>query len=282
MRIDRTIKSITRVTLEEAILSIKVLGVLGSTFFIEMDGHKYGYSELEKKDDPKYVALEDLERKFKKMLTFSAGKALAWLKSHTVLVSGSVKGISPLMREEFTDQELQDIDRMISEDLNEATEERMSFVDALYTGKRYIRCKYDGKSKARQGYCVFDTKNDVIAELLGMHDAEFTSKQGWDASDNEGFDEDDYLESSITEERQYKVGDFVDLKDFNGKGMFDGKNYAVYKIVDLKGSGAYDIASINVFSGKVFPGNFYTDKDIYGIIDPDAIPKAIRDKFDNI
>lgn len=54
--------------------------------FITINGHKYGYAE--KEGD---LNLEDISRKFKTMLGFSAGKALNWLKKHTILKTGSAK-----------------------------------------------------------------------------------------------------------------------------------------------------------------------------------------------
>ena len=51
---------------------------------VDINGHKYGYSQKDGDLD-----IGDIARKFEKMLQFSAGKALNWLKQHTVLSSGS-------------------------------------------------------------------------------------------------------------------------------------------------------------------------------------------------
>jgi len=56
----------------------------GTEIFITINGHKYGYTQ---KDGDLDIA--DIARKFEKMLQFSAGKALNWLKKHTTLSSGS-------------------------------------------------------------------------------------------------------------------------------------------------------------------------------------------------
>ena len=51
---------------------------------VDINGHKYGYSQKEGDLD-----IGDIARKFEKMLQFSAGRALNWLKQHTTLTSGS-------------------------------------------------------------------------------------------------------------------------------------------------------------------------------------------------
>lgn len=52
--------------------------------FVDINGHKYGYKG--KSGD---LDIADIARKFEKMLMFSAGRALSWLKKHTTLSSGS-------------------------------------------------------------------------------------------------------------------------------------------------------------------------------------------------
>jgi hypothetical protein len=56
----------------------------GVEIHVEINGHKYGYSQKEGGLD-----IGEIARKFEKMLQFSAGKALAWLKKNTTLTSGS-------------------------------------------------------------------------------------------------------------------------------------------------------------------------------------------------
>lgn len=53
---------------------------------VDINGHRYGYSA---KDGDLDIA--DVARKFEKMLKFSQGRALNWLKKHTTLTSGSAK-----------------------------------------------------------------------------------------------------------------------------------------------------------------------------------------------
>jgi hypothetical protein len=59
-------------------------GPKGTEIFISINGHRYGYSQKEGGLD-----IGDIARKFEKMLQFSAGKALNWLKKNTVPTSGS-------------------------------------------------------------------------------------------------------------------------------------------------------------------------------------------------
>jgi hypothetical protein len=70
--------------LDEA-LNVKYEGHEGDMkIFVSVNGHKYAYT---KKEDG--IDLGDIARKFEKMLQFSAGRALQWLKKNTELVSGS-------------------------------------------------------------------------------------------------------------------------------------------------------------------------------------------------
>ena len=64
-------------------LDVKLIGMSGDKLEITIGGHKYGYEQKEGDLDIKEIA-----RKFEKMLQFSAGKALVWLKKHTDLKSG--------------------------------------------------------------------------------------------------------------------------------------------------------------------------------------------------
>jgi len=53
-------------------------------FYIKFNGNVYGYK-------PKGLGMEDLVRKFKKMVGFSVGRALAWLKKNTEHIEGGTK-----------------------------------------------------------------------------------------------------------------------------------------------------------------------------------------------
>lgn len=76
-------------------LDLKPLGVINKTYFVEINGRKYGYvpaSHINK-------SIEEIVKTFLDMLrTNNRGEALAWLRSATENVSGSVKNTSPLMR----------------------------------------------------------------------------------------------------------------------------------------------------------------------------------------
>jgi hypothetical protein len=62
----------------------------------------------------------------------------------------------------------------------------LTFIDALFSGKRYIRVPYN-QLQGRDGYAVFDTQIAPIADLCGLHDHEFIKEQ-WEACDLEEFD----------------------------------------------------------------------------------------------
>jgi hypothetical protein len=67
-------------------LSVRDNGIRDGILFIDINGNEYGYSEIKGGAD-----LEEIARKFRKMLQFSSGRALAWLKKNTDLAAGSKK-----------------------------------------------------------------------------------------------------------------------------------------------------------------------------------------------
>jgi hypothetical protein len=67
-------------------LSVRDNGIRDGLLYIDINGHEYGYSEIKGGAD-----LEEIARKFRKMLQFSSGRALAWLKKNTDLAAGSKK-----------------------------------------------------------------------------------------------------------------------------------------------------------------------------------------------
>lgn len=68
--------------LEEVLFEfeVKTLGAKGKAYYIAIDGKQYGYV-------PKTFTLDQIEAKFKSILKHSPGKALAWLKKNTTLIS---------------------------------------------------------------------------------------------------------------------------------------------------------------------------------------------------
>ena len=66
----------------------------------------------------------------------------------------------------------------------------LTFVDAIFSGKRFIRVPYN-QLHGRDGYCVFDTQIAPIADLTGLHDHEFI-KEMWEACDLEEFNGEEY------------------------------------------------------------------------------------------
>jgi hypothetical protein len=72
---------------ETSSLNIEVLGKKGNEFRIRVNGQEYGYSE---KKDGKFD-LNTLIEKFKKIMKFSAGRALIWLKNNAEHTFGGKK-----------------------------------------------------------------------------------------------------------------------------------------------------------------------------------------------
>jgi hypothetical protein len=70
-------------------LAVSNRGIAGDILLVSINGNEYGYGEMKGGPD-----LEELSRKFSKMMTFSVGKALAWLKKNAELVKGSGKNES--------------------------------------------------------------------------------------------------------------------------------------------------------------------------------------------
>lgn len=78
----------TTETINEALGKITSDGLKGDQLFIKIDNHQYGYKQKEGGLD-----LKDIARKFEKMLQFSAGKALTWLKKNAEHTSGGKKDL---------------------------------------------------------------------------------------------------------------------------------------------------------------------------------------------
>ncbi len=72
-------------SLNEA-LEVKFSGLKENILHITIGGHDYGYEE--KQGGTK---IQEIARKFEKMLTFSTGRALDWLKKNAQLATGSKK-----------------------------------------------------------------------------------------------------------------------------------------------------------------------------------------------
>ena len=72
---------------EEKELKVEPIGIEGNEFLINVNSHTYAYSV---KDDSEF-SIQQIGEKFVKILKYSAGRALSWLKKHTVLTKGSLK-----------------------------------------------------------------------------------------------------------------------------------------------------------------------------------------------
>jgi len=91
---------------EEMVFEFKVniVGIKGNEFHITIDGHDYGYEPIEGSG----LSAEELVQKFKGIMKFSAGRALAWLKKNANLVAGSKRGeklVKKFMGENVTETE---------------------------------------------------------------------------------------------------------------------------------------------------------------------------------
>jgi hypothetical protein len=75
-------------SINEAFGKISSDGLKGDQLLIKIDNHQYGYKQKEGGLD-----LKDIARKFEKMLQFSAGKALSWLKKNAEHSSGGKKDL---------------------------------------------------------------------------------------------------------------------------------------------------------------------------------------------
>jgi len=76
---------------ESSAFTVKNLGIINKTLFLEVNGIKYGYNT-----NTPGLTIKDIENKFNKMKKFSIGKAFAWVKKSTKLASGSIKEKSKL------------------------------------------------------------------------------------------------------------------------------------------------------------------------------------------
>lgn len=102
---------------EAATVAISPVGLRGQSFVVKVNGKEYGYGAKEGDLDIKEVA-----EKFGKLLKYSTGRALAWLKKHTDLVSGSAKNESEDF--EAIGFDLSESFDDLEEDLLEAKEEK--------------------------------------------------------------------------------------------------------------------------------------------------------------
>ena len=82
-------------------LKITKPSLIGNKFYINIGNTPYGFEaktkeeieDINKEKNLKldFLTIQDIAKKFEKMLQFSAGKALTWLKKRTNKVSGSTK-----------------------------------------------------------------------------------------------------------------------------------------------------------------------------------------------
>lgn len=107
--------------LNEAIANLAVMpvGLKGQEFVVKINGKEYGYTE--KEGD---LSIKEISDKFKKLLKYSSGRALAWLKKHTELSTGSAKNESEdLEFLQFDASLFEDDDFEVEDDETEEIEE---------------------------------------------------------------------------------------------------------------------------------------------------------------
>ncbi len=110
-------------------LAVSNRGISGDTLLVSINGNEYGYGTMKGGPD-----LEELSRKFSKMMTFSVGKALAWLKKNAELVKGSAKNESEDIEAtvgELVYEGLEEFENQISE-REVSAEEREKLADKGY------------------------------------------------------------------------------------------------------------------------------------------------------
>lgn len=66
------------------------VGMEGDVYSLSINGHKYSYKAKPESD----LSIQEIGEKFVKILKYSSGRALNWLKKHTVLEKGSAKNES--------------------------------------------------------------------------------------------------------------------------------------------------------------------------------------------
>lgn len=97
-------------------LDVKKVGMKGDAYHITINGHEYGYGEKEGTEHD----FKTIVDKFEKILKFSAGRALQWLKKNTVLKSGSKKNESEIF-EKFglliSETEIFDFDAFVQQNM---------------------------------------------------------------------------------------------------------------------------------------------------------------------
>lgn len=76
-------------SVNEGELTIVPVGLRGTTFYVRVNGNEYGYGSK-----GEGLTIKEIADKFGKLLKYSTGRALAWLKKNTELVSGSTKNES--------------------------------------------------------------------------------------------------------------------------------------------------------------------------------------------
>lgn len=150
------VEKLISVLAEAGSVSIEINGVLGNTFFVTVNGQKYGYEAVSGK-------IEDLAAKFGRLLKVSGGKALSWLKKNASVVSGSLKGKSQL--------DPSRPDSRVSQALKKKNEGDEESTDNLVT------CKECG--------CVYDSNVEKVCPECGSDECATSNTDDIEKLDNE-------------------------------------------------------------------------------------------------
>jgi len=90
----------------DEVFYVKYKGMKDRLLWVDIGGTTYVYE----RDPQSEWTLKQIDQKFKKLLTFSQGKALAWLKQHTIMrhkMKEAHVGPRPMLAEQLIDQYLE-------------------------------------------------------------------------------------------------------------------------------------------------------------------------------
>jgi hypothetical protein len=167
-------------------LAVSNRGISGDTLLVSINGNEYGYGTMKGGPD-----LEELSRKFSKMMTFSVGKALAWLKKNAELVKGSAKN------------ESEDIEATVGELVYEGLEE---FENEVNEDK--VKDMHDKASKLKSELAELKSKKASPASIAAKQEQlkrAANALRNLKADAYESLDEAKYKPMGLSKEETLKV-----------------------------------------------------------------------------
>jgi len=145
---------------ETANLSVVPVGVQGKAFAVKINGNQYSYEPKDEK-----VPVKDFGEKFVKMMKYSAGRALAWLKKNSILVSGSKKNENEdIMKHISSFDSFLNEEKDYSKLAHELVEIAASYTDVDLTPSMHQAQAVESEEHLRQ---FADELSDLIAEEEG-------------------------------------------------------------------------------------------------------------------